>query len=312
MSSNRRFRFGVQISRGDDDLHWPEKARQVEDLGYATLSISDHFYDQLGPIAALMSAADATSTLRLGTCVCSNDFRHPVVLAKEAATIDLLSGGRFFLGVGAGWARYDYEEAGFAYDPPGQRIDRLVEGVAVLKGLFSDGPFSFAGKHYRIANLDGRPKPLQRPHPPLLIGGGGKRILSFAGREADIVNINVDLRSGTLEGVLKALAMESRTAERISWIREAAGSRFQALELCVTISECIVTAHRDSVAGSLADRLGVSVEQLLESPHILIGNVDEIVGDLERRRERYDISFIMVMRPAVEQFAPVVRRLHGK
>ncbi|HVN50318.1 MAG TPA: TIGR03621 family F420-dependent LLM class oxidoreductase, partial [Acidimicrobiales bacterium] len=182
MAHPRRFRFGVQASTAASGDDWRALARRVEDLGYSTLFMPDHFGDQLAPVPALMAAADATSELRIGALVFDNDYKHPVVLAKEAATLDLLSGGRLELGVGAGWMVSDYEQAGMAYDPPKVRVDRFAEGLAVIKGLFAEGELHFEGEHYRIEGLDGRPKPVARPHPPILIGGGAKRMLSIAAR----------------------------------------------------------------------------------------------------------------------------------
>ena len=179
MSHPRRFRFGAQLSRAPEatGASWADQARKAEALGYSTLLMPDHFGDQLAPVPAIMAAADATTTLRVGALVFDNDYRHPLVLAKEAATIDLLSDGRLELGLGAGWMRTDYEQSGIGYDPPAVRVDRFDEGVQVLKGLLAaDGPYSFSGKHYTIAEHIPTPRPTQRPHPPLVIGGGGRRV----------------------------------------------------------------------------------------------------------------------------------------
>jgi probable F420-dependent oxidoreductase len=194
----RTFRFGVQEHRAPSAKAWKEKAREVESLGYATLYLPDHFTDQVGPIAALMAAADATTTLRVGSLVFDNDYRHPVVLAKEAATLDLLSEGRLDLGLGAGWMASDYEQAGIPFDSAGTRISRMEEALTIIKGLFTGEPFTFAGEHYRLTSMEGSPRPVQRPHPPILLGGGGRRMLRIAAREADIVNVNFDLREGAV------------------------------------------------------------------------------------------------------------------
>ena len=171
--SHRPFRFGVQLGGPADAAGWVEQARRIEDLGYSTVTMPDHFTDQLAPMPALSAAAAVTTTLRIGALVFDNDYKHPAVLAKELATQDVLSGGRVEIGLGAGWMETDYRSIGMAYDRPGVRIDRFEEGIAVIKGAMADGPFSFAGRHYTITDYDGRPKPVQRPHPPLLIGGGG-------------------------------------------------------------------------------------------------------------------------------------------
>jgi len=162
--------------RADSHAQYRDGARQWEDLGYSTLFVPDHFVDHpLAPIPAMAMVAEATERLRIGSLVLGNDYKHPVVLAREAATLDLLSDGRLELGVGAGWMTADYEKAGMPLDPPGVRVDRLAESLTVLKGLFADQPFSFDGKHYQITDLDGSPKPVQRPGPPIIVGGGGER-----------------------------------------------------------------------------------------------------------------------------------------
>src|SRR6266550_2451379 len=193
-ATRRPFRFGVICEHMQSAEEWVTKARQAEEYGYSTLLIRDHFIrepfgDQLAPLIALMAAANATKTLRVGSLVMDNDYRHPVMLAKEAATLDLLSGGRFELGIGAGWLRSEYEQAGMVFEPAGVRVSRLEEAIQVLKALFADQPITFAGDHYTITNLSGFPKPTQRPHPPILVGAGSKRMLALAAREADIVGI---------------------------------------------------------------------------------------------------------------------------
>ena len=226
MARPHKFRFGVQTSRSASREEWVAKARKIEDLGFSTLLMPDHFEDQYAPVPALMAAADATTTLRIGTLVFDNDYKHPVVLAKETATLDVLSGGRLELGIGAGWMSSDYDQAGMAYDAPGERIARLKEGLAVIKGLFADEPVAFDGKHYRV-HMNGLPKPIQRPHPPILIGGGGKRVLSYAAREADIVGVNFTLTEGVVNRAVMTTGSAAATAEKMAWIREAAGPRFR-------------------------------------------------------------------------------------
>src|SRR6266700_1113127 len=192
----RPFRFSVQERSAYTARPWRDRARAVESMGYSTLYLPDHFGDQLGPIAALMAAADATTTLRIGSLVFDNDYRHPVVLAKEAATLDLLSEGRLDFGIGAGWMVYDYEQSGIPFDSAGTRIDRLAEGLTIIKRLFAGGEVSFAGRHYSISGIEGAPLPVQKPHPPIVIGGGGRKMLELAAREANTVNVNFDLRAG--------------------------------------------------------------------------------------------------------------------
>ena len=204
---------------------WAEKARKIEDLGFSTLFIPDHFGDQFAPLIALATAAAATKTLRLGTLVLDNDFRHPLMLAKELATLDVLSNGRVEAGVGAGWMTTDYEFSGIPYDSPGVRIEKLKETLAILKGLWGDEAFSFAGKHYNITNHDGTPKPAQKPHPPLLVGGGGKRVLRLAAREADIVGVNFVLAEGMVNPKVAVTGSATATAEKLAWIQRRRGRR---------------------------------------------------------------------------------------
>jgi probable F420-dependent oxidoreductase len=307
----RPFRFGVQEHRAPSARAWKEKARQVEALGYASLYLPDHFTDQVGPIAALMAAADATTRLRVGSLVFDNDYRHPVVLAKEAATIDLLSDGRFDLGLGAGWMASDYEQAGIPFDSPGTRISRMEEALTIIKGLFTGEPFTFAGEHYRVTGIEGFPRPLQMPHPPILLGGGGRRMLRLAAREADIVNVNFDLREGAINRNLVRTGLAEATDEKLGWIRDAAGERMERVELSVTIFLANITDDRESVASVMAAGIGVESKDILAMPHFLIGTVDEVVEDLQARRERYGISYVIVPGEAAESFAPVVARLTG-
>jgi len=281
----RPFRFGVQEHTTPSASAWKERARLVESLGYKALYLPDHFGDQLGPIAALMAAADATSTLRVGSLVFDNDYRHPVVLAKEVATMDLLSDGRFDLGLGAGWLAQEYEQAGMPYDSPGVRIERMEEGLKIIKGLLAGGSFSFTGKHYRITALEGYPLPVQKPHPPILIGGGGRRMLTLAAREANIVNVNFDLREGRVTRRVARSGFAAATVEKLGWIKEAAGERFEQIELGAWVFLAQVTEDRESVAAAFATGYGAEARDVLDMPHFLIGTVEEIVDDLRARRE---------------------------
>jgi probable F420-dependent oxidoreductase len=305
------FRFAAQISKAATAKEWAETARKVEDLGYSSLTLSDHFGDQLAPVPAMAAAAAATTTLRIGTLVFDNDYKHPLVLAKEAATLDVLSDGRLELGLGAGWMKADYEQAGMPYDRPGVRIDRFEEGLRIIKGLMGDGPFSFSGEHYTITDHDALPKPVQRPHPPIIIGGGGKRMLSIAAREADIVSVNPDLREG-LGGAETAPNMTpASTSQKLAWVKEAAGNRFDELELNVLIGFCMFTDSPMGIAEAMAPAFGgITPEQALQVPGCLIGSVDFMVEELQRRREEWGFSYIGLEGPW-EEFAPVVSRLAG-
>ena len=307
----RPFRFGVQTKSAASRSAWVELARKIEDRGYSSLTMPDHFDDQLAPAVALMAAADATEVLRIGALVWCNDYRHPVVFAKEAATLDLLSEGRLELGIGAGWMTTDYEQSGIAHDRPGARIERMAEAVDVLKGLFADGPFSYDGNHYTIDGLDASPKPVQRPHPPFLIGGGGPRMLRTAGRLADIVGINPNMASGVIDADTATDATPDRYAEKLQWVRDGAGDRFDDIELQVRTFIVHVTDDRQATAETLAAAMNISVDDGLRSPLAMIGTPSQIAEDLRERRETYGFSYIVVGAEEMDDFAPVVAELAG-
>jgi probable F420-dependent oxidoreductase len=301
----------VQEHRAPNAKAWREKARLVETLGYKTLYLPDHFGDQLSPIAALMSAADATTALRVGSLVFDNDYRHPVVLAKEAATLDLLSEGRLDFGLGAGWQVSDYEQTGIPFDPPGLRIERMAEALQIIKRFFAGGSVSFTGKHYKVDAVEAAPVPVQTPHPPIVLGGGGKRMLHLAGREADIVSINFNLSEGRVNRNLVRTGLAEATDEKVAWIKEGAGDRFGSIELSVTVFVANVSDDRDTVAGALAAGLRSEPGEVLQTPHFLIGTVEQIIEDLQARRERFGISYVVVPDEAAVSLAPVVERLTG-
>ena len=315
MSKRHPFRFGVINEQMKAPSAWFDHVRRVEALGYTTLLLRDHFVpdffgDQYAPLVALMAAASVTTTLRLGTMVIDNDYRHPVMLAKEAATLDCLSGGRFELGIGAGWLRTEYEQAGLPFDRAGVRIDRLEESIRVMKGIWAEAPTTFAGQHYQVTGINGVPKPLQRPHPPLLIGGGKERMLKLAGREADIVGIlTSDVSSGTLISDIRE-RMAAAVHQKIDWIRQGAGDRFDQIELSL-IPTIIFTDDRRSHIESLIRQQGwdIMVEAVLQMPSMLIGSVEEMAQDLQTRRESYGFSYYVVADDQMEAFAPVVARL---
>jgi probable F420-dependent oxidoreductase len=306
------FRFGVQEHRAGSAKEWKETARRIESMGYSAFYLPDHFNNQLAPIAGIMAAADATTKLRVGWLVADNDYRHPVVLAKEAATIDLLSDGRLDLGLGAGWLKSDYEQAGIPYDSAGTRIERLEESVKIIKGILAGGTFSFTGKHYSINGVEGYPLPVQKPHPPIMLGGGGRRMLSLAAREADIVHINYNLAEGQVNPKVVGTGRAEPTDEKMGWVKEAAGDRFDQIELASTMFFTSVTDDRHGVASAIAPRLQLEPEEIIGMPHFLIGTIDQLVEDIVARRERFGISFIVVQGEVAEDLAPVVERLAGK
>ncbi|MEM9133732.1 MAG: TIGR03621 family F420-dependent LLM class oxidoreductase [Actinomycetota bacterium] len=312
----RPFRFGVQTKSVSSRSEWVELVRKIEDRGYATVTMPDHFDDQLAPIVALMAAADVTEELRLGALVWCNDYRHPVVFAKEAATLDLLSEGRLELGIGAGWMISDYDEAGMTYDRAGVRIERMTEAIEVLKGLFADGAFSYKGEHYRITELDGTPKPHQKPHPPFLIGGGGPRMLRLAARLGDIVGVNPNLAAGAITPEVASDATAEKFLEKIDWVRDGAGDRFDDIELQLRTFIVSVTgsaAEADTMVDAMtgAGGIALSPEQAKASPLALVGTPEMIAETLRERRETFGFSYIIVGQDEYEAFAPVVAELAG-
>ena len=275
------------------------------------LTVSDHLDDQYAITPALMAAADATTELRIGSLTYCNDYHHPVVLAKEAATLDLLSGGRLEFGLGAGWMTTDYEQSGIGLDRPGVRIARLAEALEIITGLWADGPCTVEGRHYTVRGLDGRPKPLQQPRPPILIGGGGRKVLTLAAQWADVIGLNIALGAGRIDEHAGPSATAEATLGKIEWIRAAAGPRFDDIELQVRVHLALVTEDRVGVAHAVAPTFGLTPAQALESPHALAGTIDEIVEQCLDRRERYGISCIGLGLDAMEAMAPVVERLRG-
>jgi probable F420-dependent oxidoreductase len=316
--SPRPFRFLAGVGRPGDRRELAEHAQRAESLGYAVLVIPDHLLRQMAPMPALLAAALATTRLRIAPFVLNNDLRHPAVLAQDLATVDVLSDGRLEIGLGAGWNRPEYERAGIPYEPPGRRVGRLEESIRVLKGLFADGPLSFEGEHYRIAGMEGWPKPVQRPHPPFLVGGGGRRLLSLAGREAQTVSLAPRLPSPERPDVRGCLA--EGTAEKIGWVREAAGERFAGIEICTytPLGPVTVTADRRSAARHLCDQVRAETQveltedEALDSPHVFIGTVEELVEKCLALRERFGIAAVSVWGSQIGDFAPVVERLAGR
>ena len=310
--TKRPFRFSVQEHVAHSARQWRERARAIEAMGYATLYLPDHFGEQMGPIAGLMAAADATTTLRIGTLVFDNDYRHPVVLAKEAATLDLLSDGRFDFGLGAGWMKSDYDQSGIPYNSPGTRIERMAEALEIFKAFFAGGVVSFSGNHYKVEGLEASPAPVQRPHPPIVIGGGGRKMLQLAAREADTVNVNFDLRTGRRDRTTGKTGTAEATEEKLEWIREAAGDRLDSIEIGSWTLFANITDDRDSVASMLAPSMGMEPADVLGIPHVMIGTLEQLADDIVARRDRYGISHVIVPGTSADEFAPIVERLTGR
>jgi probable F420-dependent oxidoreductase len=285
-TSARPFRFGV-TGRGETLAQWQDFARKAEDLGYSSLLLPDHFGPQFAPLLALGVAAQATTRLRFGTLVLDNDFRHPVMLAKEAATLDLLSEGRFELGIGTGSQPRDNEQAGLPLDPPGTRVERIVETLAILKQFFEPGreTVDYQGKHYQVRELRAYPKPVQQPRPPILMGASGARMLRIAAREADIMGV---------------MGQPDSLEEKMAVVREAAGERYGQIEF-----------------NTLYMRVQVDGQPASSGPAFpgipsVVGSKEQIVEQLLAQRERMDVSYAVIIGTGIDAFAPIVARLNGR
>lgn len=305
------FRFGVQLTGAADGTAWRAKARKTEALGYSTLFIPDHFGEQWGPIVAMTIAAEATTDLKVGALVFDNDYRHPIVLAKEIATLDLATGGRVEFGLGAGWMATDYEQSGIPYEPPAVRIDRMVEALAIYKECWNPTGAELVGTHYSVRGVVGKPTPASKPGPRLLIGGGGKRVLSIAAREADIIGVNPNLAAGAIGPQVVESAGASFYKERLGWIKEAAGERFDSLELQCLTFVVQVTENSAEFFEGMAQGFGLTLDEARATPIALVGTVDEICETLQQRREDFGLSYIVVHEAEMEAFGPVVGKLAG-
>jgi probable F420-dependent oxidoreductase len=311
MTNPRPFRFGVQIATAESRGRWQEKAKTAEGLGYDILLIPDHFGGQFA-IGPALAAAGAATKLRIGTLVLQNDLRHPALVAKEAATLDVLSDGRFELGIGAGGSfPPDFAWTGIPFDPPATRVARLEESLRVIKAMFGDDPANFAGRYYTITGYDALPKPVQRPHPPIFIGAGGPRMLALAAREADVIGL-----VPTMLGADGRFRMEqctsSAVAAQLDLIRRAAPERFPNLEFNILLQRLVVTDDTRRASEELSrEWTPLTPAEVLDTPCLLLGTIDTIVDALRERRERLGISYLVVFERDMEAFAPVVARLAG-
>ncbi|HEY8471861.1 MAG TPA: TIGR03621 family F420-dependent LLM class oxidoreductase [Natronosporangium sp.] len=317
----RPFRFlGLAGSGIVDARQLTETARRAEAIGYSALVLPDHLLEQHAPIPVLATVAAVTDRIRIGTFVFNVNLRHPAVLAQDLATLDVLSDGRLEIGIGAGWNRPEHDAIGLPFPPQPVRVARLAEAIAVMKGCFGEGRFSFTGEHYTITEHDGSPKPVQRPHPPFFLGGGGRRLLSLAATQADIVGLAPRLKPGDQrEPQLEPHSITAAaTKEKIEWVRAAAGDRFDQLELNtyptggpVVVTNDVRAAVRDRI-DQLKQRTGVELtpDEILESPHIFIGSVASLTEKLLGLREQFGISSVMV--PDIDRLAPVVEQLAGR
>ncbi len=304
------FRFAVSGSWASSAASWSALARRAEELGYDILLMPDHLGRQLSPVAALTAAAAATSRLRLGSFVFANDYRHPLIVAREAATLDFLSGGRFELGLGAGWATGDYRRLGLAYDRPGVRVERLAEAVPLLKRLLAGEAVDHHGVHYRFEGARIAPSPVQRPRPALLIGGGGPRLLALAAREADIVGFlpQFDVRGRPIV----RQATEGATARKVALVRAAAAERFEQLELNVLVADAGLVGGAASPLASLSAAGKSLLTALVETPYVMYGTLGQVRDTLQRRRDRLGISYYAFPLHAMEAMAPLVAALAGR
>ena len=320
----RPFRFSVQAFEAESGRQWTDTARRAEDLGYSALFATDHYFGpgdisatsghrpvDVAPLTAMTAAAMATTRLRVGCRVFCVDYHNPVVLAKELATLDMLSEGRVEVGLGAGWVAAEYEGLGITMDRPGVRIERLAEAVEVLKAHWDGKPLDIHRRYVRASGFAGRPRPVQQPHPPIFIGGGAPRVLKLAGRLADIVSINFNNAAGKLGAGSVASSTRDATEEKISWIREGAGDRFGDIELEIAAYFVAISEDPGDALEAMARRFGVTPEALSEHPHALIGSVPEVCDRLEQRRSELGVSYINVAQRSMEAFAPVVARLAG-
>jgi probable F420-dependent oxidoreductase len=306
--SRRAFRFGLLISNAQSVAEWRNTARRAEDLGFSTLLIADHFGRQLSPVPALVSAADATSTLRVGTFVLDNDFRHPAALAKEAATVDLLTDGRLELGIGAGWNPADYHKTGLEFEAAGVRVSKLQEALQIVKAFFEGGSVTFHGRYYHLEDLDALPQPVQKPRPPIMLGGAGRRMLTLAAKEADILNFPDRPSHGVSTAGNPALGIT--VEEQMAIVREAAGERYAQLELSSLCIPRITDQVTDAIQG-LAKLMQTTPDIVQAMPGALVGSVEAICEKLQANRDRFDLSYPVIPGAALDDMAPIVARLAG-
>jgi probable F420-dependent oxidoreductase len=304
------FRFGIMSSWAESGEDWVAFARRVEELGYSTLLVTDHLGRQLAPLPALTAAAMATTRLRVGSYVLANDFRHPLMLAREAATLDLLSGGRFELGVGAGWKVEDYRKLGLPYELPPARVDRLAEALPLIGRLLAGETVDHEGPHYRLGGAVVFPRPVQQPRPPILVGAGGPRMLRLAAREADIVAMQPQFDPRGRPMIRQAT--EKETARKVATLREAAGPRFEVLELNVIVADAGLVGHGRPAGESLLTAGKSIATGLVGTPYVLYGTLGGLRDRLQRRRDRLGISYYALPRHAMEAMAPLVAALSGQ
>ena len=305
----RPFRFGVQLWTAPSRAGWRDKVRNVEDLGYDTLVVADHIGDGVAPLQGLTAAADASGKLRLGTLVLDNDFRHPVVLAREVAALDVLSDGRFELGLGAGWLGRDYERLGLTFDPPAVRVQRLEESVEIVTRALAGESVSFSGTHYKVSDFEVQPQPVQNPV-PLMLGAGGRRVLRLAAKRANIVGI-LPVAKPDGSGFIEEEQGEVAFVRKIELLRAAAGERFGEIELNLLIQAVEIADDERAAAEKLAAEWEEPVDPILDMPFVLLGPVPAIVDKVLRLRDELGFSYLTLFEKDFERFAPVLAELRG-
>jgi probable F420-dependent oxidoreductase len=322
---SKPFRFGLQAYAPNSGKEWRELARKAEASGFSSFHLADHI---IGPgpaltatghpvqtvaaIPAMAVAAEATSTIKVGCRVLCVDYRNPVMLAKEVATLDFFSEGRLELGLGAGWLQGEYEAIGVPFDRAGVRIDRFEEVIALLRASFAEGELNIDTPHVHAVGFDAVPKPFTKSGPPIMIGGGAKRILTIAGREADIVSLNFNNSSGKLGAAGIGSSTAELTDQKIQWIKDGAGARFDQIEIEIAAYFTIVTPDGEGTRAKMAPMFGMTPEVFAEHPNALIGSVDEICDRIVERRERFGISYVSFGASVIDSVIPVVERLAGK
>ncbi len=305
------FRFALQLLGAPDARAWTDRVRWAEDTGYSTVSMQDHVASHFSPLPALAAAAAVTSVVRLATFVLANGFRHPALVAKDAATLQVLSDGRFELGLGAGWLGHEFDQLGIPFESAGGRIARLGESVEIIRRLFAGGPVTYTGEHYSVRDLELVPATDGATRPRLILAGGGPRILTLAGQKADIVSVltNQRHRSGPGQGLLGATGSLDAVRASIAAVRDAAGERITTVELNLRMMVVDVTDRPAARAEEIGESMGMSGDAVLSSPFALVGTVDSIVERLHWLRDELGVTYFTVDGACGEMLAPVVARV---
>ena len=323
MPSKKPFRFSWQAYDANSAADWRNKAQTAEAEGFSAFHLADHY---LGPgpaadashppqvlaaVPAMAMAAEATSTLKIGCRVFCCSYRPAAVLVKEAMTIDFLSEGRLEFGLGAGWIEGEYDAIGVPYDDIGRRIDRLEETLEIAKAHRSGGVMNIDHPQARAVGFEGAPRPVGPV--PIMIGGGSPRVLRLAGREADIASINFNNKAGRMDrDNVASLSTADGTMSKINWIKQGAADRFDDIEIEIGVYFAAVTDNQKQTAEAMGRELGMDLDTFLNFPHALVGSIDYMCEELERRRELYGFSYVSILDRCADGFAPVVARLAGK